>query len=221
MLALRTAIRSRLGPNVISTHTRCYRSSPRLFYQPLVEPYTWRVRLWYRRDGMPRSKWKGVFYTVMALSVLTLINSLQEAVDEIYLLSLLVQMQRIDAKYSLYDLSQPTHVRSYLSEIVKHLPNDENKPEDIDLFNKLVEHLMEISPDLHGLLRNELEKLHSLLTQDSTKDPLDTAEAVLQALTNLSGDLVKIWQWAQGFNLGPQAVKDKKADEEDTYEVVG
>jgi len=66
MLALRTAIRSRLGPNVISTHTRCYRSSPRLFYQPLVEPYTWRVRLWYRRDGMPRSKWKGVFYSELS-----------------------------------------------------------------------------------------------------------------------------------------------------------
>ena len=157
----------------------------------------------------------------MALTMFTLINSLQEAVDEIYLLSLLVQMQRIDAKYSSYDFSQPSHVCSYLCEIVKHLQNDENKPEDVDLFSKVVEHLMEISPDLHSVLRNELEKFHSLLAQNSTKDPLDTAEAVLQALINLSSSLMTIWQWAQGVHRANQANKDKKSDGQDTYEIVG
>ncbi|KAJ3574347.1 hypothetical protein NP233_g1832 [Leucocoprinus birnbaumii] len=186
--------------------------------EPIVEPYTWRARLWYRPNGTPRSKWKGVFYTaVTALAVLLLVNSLQEAVDEIYLLSLLVQMQRIDAKYPQYDLSKPSDVLSYLSEIVKHLPADE-KREDVDVFNQLVERLMEISPELHGRLRGELEKLHNLL-QDATQDPLDTAEAVLQALTDLSGHLVEIWQKAQGVNFEAQGIK--KSDGEGTYEVVG
>jgi len=130
-------------------------------------------------------------------------------------------MQRIDAKYSSYDLSQPSHVCSYLSEIVKHLPDDEIKPEDADLFGKIVGHLMEVSPDLHGLLRAELEKIHSILALMSTRDPLDTAVVMSQALTILSGNLMRIWQWAQGVHLAAQADKDKKADGEDTYEVVG
>ncbi|KAF5352486.1 hypothetical protein D9756_006258 [Leucocoprinus leucothites] len=220
MLALRAATRSRPRFNVISKPTRWYHPSPRLFYQPIVEPYTWRARLWYRPDGTPRSKWKGAFYTVTALTMLVLINSLQEAVDEIYLLSLLVQMQRIDAKYSLYDFSKPADVLSYLSEIVTCLPNDE-KSEGVDVFNRLVEHLMETSPELHGLLKDELEKLHNLLAQGSAQEPLETAEAVLQALTDLSSHLVEIWQKAQGINFGLKGVKDKKSDGEDTYEVVG
>jgi len=157
----------------------------------------------------------------MALTMFALINSLQEAVNEIYLLSLLVQMQRIDAKYSSYDFSQPSHVCSYLCEIIKHLPNDGSMPEDVDLFNKIMEHLMAISPDLHRLLRDELEQLHKLLAINSTMDPLYTAAVVSQILTSMSGDLMRIWQWAQGVHLANQADKDKKADGEDTYEVVG
>jgi len=157
----------------------------------------------------------------MGFTMFVLVNTLQGAVEEIHLLSLLIQMQRIDAKYSSYDFSQPSHVCSYLSEIIKHLPDDENKPEDVDVFSKVMEHLMHISPELHRVLRDELEKFHSLLAKDLTKDPVDTAEAVLEALVYLSGNLMTVWQWAQGLHRASQANKEKKADGEDTYEVVG
>lgn len=80
---------------------------------------------------------------------------------------------------------------------------------------------MHISPELHRVLRDELEKFHSLLATDLTKDPVDTAEAVLEALVYLSGNLMTVWQWAQGLHRVSQANKEKKADGEDTYEVVG
>jgi len=60
---LRTAFRSCLKPNVT---TRFYHPSSRLLYQPFVEPYTWRTRLWYRRDGTPRSKRKGAFFSELS-----------------------------------------------------------------------------------------------------------------------------------------------------------
>ncbi|KXN86005.1 hypothetical protein AN958_10615 [Leucoagaricus sp. SymC.cos] len=216
MLVLRTAIRSRLGLNVMPAPVRWYRPTPRLLYRPLVEPYTWRARMWYRPDGTPRSKWKAA----TAFSIFVLINSLQEAVDEIYLLSLLVQVQRVDAKYPLYDLSKSSDVLSYFSDIVHCLPN-EVRQEEIGIFLQGVEHLMEITPELPGLLRTELEKIHKVLTQDPAQDPLDTAEAVMVALRDLSSHLVEMWQKAQGVTLGLQEAKDKGPVGDDTYEVVG
>ncbi|KAF9450002.1 hypothetical protein P691DRAFT_666286 [Macrolepiota fuliginosa MF-IS2] len=219
MLVLRAAARSRLGLNVIPTSIRNYRPTPRYFYQPLVQPYTWKTRLWYRPDGTSRSKWKGAFYAATALSILVLITSLQEAVDQLYLLSLLIQVQRVDAKYSEYDLSNAADVVAYLTEVEKCIPHG-IPDEDIDRFKQALQHLMEIAPEVHGILREHLEKLHNIIvTQDPDQDLLDVAEVVLQTLTDLGNQLVELAQRVQG--LASISLKDQKSNGEDAYGIVG
>jgi hypothetical protein len=70
MQALRNAVSYRPGFKVISTSTRWYRPTPRHLYRPVFEPYTWKAWMWYRRDGAPRSKWKGVFYGEPCLCII-------------------------------------------------------------------------------------------------------------------------------------------------------
>jgi len=217
MLILRAAIRSRLRLNVISTTIRHYRPTPCHLYQPLAQPYTWRTRIWYRQDGTPRSKLKGTLYAITAFSILILFNSLQEASDEIYLLSILVRVQRVDADFSSYDLSTPQGLIDCLSKIVSCLPSEVNR-EEIDTFNDAIRHLMETTPQLHGHIREQLEGIHNLLIRHQDADPLDTAEALLQELRILGEYLVELSQKAHGIAIG---MKEQKPSDGDTYGVVG
>jgi len=160
---------------------------------------------------------KGAIYAVTAFSILVLLNSLQEASDEIYLLSILVQVQRVDADFASYDLSTPHGVLDCLSKIVSCLPNEVNR-EEIDIFNDAIQHLMETTPELRGHLREQLEGIHNLLVQHRNEDPLETAEALLQALRTLGEHLMEFWQQAHGVTIG---LKEQKPSDSDTYGVVG
>lgn len=202
---------------MIPTTIRQYRPTPRHLYQPIGQPYTWRTRIWYRPDGTPRSKLKGALYAVTAFSILVLFNSLQEASDEIYLLSILVRVQRVDADFPSYDLSTSQGVIDCLSKIVSCLPSEVNR-EEVDTFNDAIRHLMEATPQLHGNIREQLEGIHNLLIQHRNEDPLDTAEVLLQELRILGEYLMELSREAHGIAIG---IKEQKPSDSDTYGVVG
>lgn len=138
--------------------------------------------------------------------------------DDIYYLTVLVRMQRVDGNFSSYDFSKEKDVLTYFMEIAKCLPVDgEGKEQDFEMFRQALERLMELSPEISGLLRGEMENLHTLLTQDVMQDPLVTAEAAIEALTGIQA---RVFDKLQTDDILEES-KDQKPPGEDVYEVVG
>lgn len=149
-----------------------------------------------------------------ALSILVLVNTLQEAIDEIHLLSILVLIQRADAKYSSYDLSNAADLLAYLFEILSGL----QEGQETETFNRAVQQLLETKPELHGIVREHLEGLHNIIVQGPSQDPVETSHAILRTLRNLLGHLAEAAGKDQGIAAG---LKDRGSDGQDTYGVVG
>ncbi|KAK7046647.1 hypothetical protein R3P38DRAFT_2874963 [Favolaschia claudopus] len=104
MLPLRSVLRS-------TPRTACQRPISRLrplqlrnYYVPTARSSTWSARVWYRADGTPRSKVRGLVIATILSGLLYATWStllVVEALDyEHYLLSTLVHIQRVDYDYS-------------------------------------------------------------------------------------------------------------------------
>ncbi|KAF5352478.1 hypothetical protein D9756_006257 [Leucocoprinus leucothites] len=239
MLASRTTICPRVGFNVTSSAARWYHPTAHILYRPLVGPQSnsWRARLWFRPDGTPRSKWKGVFYgefgknqiksfryliygwvpsTVTTATCLywVLVESVEVLENELVLVLLLSEMTRLDGKFSSYDLSKSQDVRSYLAEIVKCLAKHKALKLDPDFF-QAINTLMDHVPEFHDSLRSELETIHNLILSKSNVSPEEAAEVLGQGLTDMSIRLIKVLQEAREPHSGGQLAKAEEQGEED------
>ncbi|KIL71234.1 hypothetical protein M378DRAFT_6051 [Amanita muscaria Koide BX008] len=87
-----------------------------------ARPNTFSTKLWYRKDGTPRSKWKGVAYaSVFALvcwSYSAFIYLVQDLDDQNIALSALIRFQQSEEKISSADLSSLEGSVSCMREII-------------------------------------------------------------------------------------------------------
>ncbi|GLB43713.1 hypothetical protein LshimejAT787_1402250 [Lyophyllum shimeji] len=237
MLARRAISRSfsHLTRNALKFHqNRAFSSSsPRLQYQFQARPPTWSAKVWYRRDGTPRSRVKGLVIGTAVSATLYTLWSMMTLIEELdtanYLLGGLVHIQRIDSEFPSVDTSDFRSMNLYFQEMCSALFGDIPQ-EMIDEFFGDIDALTGSSRDeAHKALRETCEDVHRILVDSKGADPLQTASQAVARLDEGLLQLVETVQDKYGDEFGKmlkaqknagQPLKDPAAKSSE-YEVVG
>jgi len=200
---------------------------------PLPGSYTWQTWLWYRRDGTPRRKWKGSIYgelikvvlsechlwnwsIVAVVSVLAVgYQNVKDIFQKIAYVCWLIEIQRLDASFSSYDLSSRRDLIAYLANLafVAQEPTGSERKR----FIELMELVLEILPETHALIRGELEKIHHTLSQNYNLSPFEMALAIDEIVRDLAVALINL-----PFGIGREVGEDKSDGESNrVFKVIG
>ncbi|KAK2462907.1 hypothetical protein APHAL10511_005105 [Amanita phalloides] len=204
----------------------------RAYYNPSFSPRpnTLAAKIWYRKDGMPRSKWKGALF----LSILVLFYGMADVVEELdeqkSKLAALVRIQVVDFGFSSADLSTPQGTFKYIGSLYCAVV-DETEARKIakQVFEQYVEYLdsgklgAEKTEAFHKAGRDTAEGVHTLLQRvQSGDEPLD--DVAYDLVKFLSRQLSAIDQTLHGSEtmeiLNIMASIERKS-KSDGYDEVG
>ncbi|KAF5385294.1 hypothetical protein D9615_000934 [Tricholomella constricta] len=235
MLARRAVARSflHLRHNAIKpTRDRAFSYLPP-HAQFQARPPTWSAKLWYRRDGTPRSRLKGLIIGTIASATLYTMYTMLALVDEFdtanYLLSGLIHIQRIDTEYSSVDPSEFKSIHSYFQEMCSALFGDIPQQMIDDFFGDVDALVGSSKDEAHRVLRETCEEVHMILVDSKWRDPIETAGKAVARLDEGLLQLVEMVQDTYGDEfgkmlkaqkIGSQTLKDSAAKGGE-YEVVG
>ncbi|KAF8621728.1 hypothetical protein AX15_007529 [Amanita polypyramis BW_CC] len=206
------------------TRSRAYYDLPSFS----ARPNTLTARIWLRKDGTPRSKWKGVFYVFYALAV-----ALAELENQKNAIGILFRLQFVDVDFPSADLSTLQGAHSYLCSIYCAVVAKEKSPLVHLIFARCVEYMVseqcntEVRERLHRMACKTSEGIHLGLQKAKAKDePIeDIALAVVQLLAEQLGVLDEI-VFSKSDQAGTVEImkilasKDPKGKSDD-YDVVG
>ncbi|KAF5352479.1 hypothetical protein D9756_006256 [Leucocoprinus leucothites] len=213
MKALRATIRPlSLARNVTTSAVCWYRPIPHL-YKPLRSPYTWPARLWFRPEGTPRSKWKGVFYFAIASLFAVKLRDAVVLARKVVAVVQLVEYQRVDAKISSYDLLSPQELASYISDFLYNTRQVSRA--ERERFKRDMELVLATIPETHGFLQTEFEKIHDLLTKDSGLSPLEIELVLQRIMGDLGSQINRLCQ--ESLELGIKEAREEKSNRDDVY----
>ncbi|KAH0591579.1 hypothetical protein H2248_001632 [Termitomyces sp. 'cryptogamus'] len=192
---------------------------------------TWSSRAFYRKDGTPRSKAKGLmigFFAIVFLGASSAVEMIEELEDANLILCYLVHIQRMDTEFSSLDVTDFDAVLKYFLSV-----NYFRAEEQTDLFDSISIAVNDLTgekrEELHTIMRKAIEEIHQILIDSKGQDPLETGCQTLcsfnLALCSLSiildhefvdNDFVRRSEmYAQGMT--PKDRAPKRGD----YEVVG
>ncbi|PFH48110.1 hypothetical protein AMATHDRAFT_66206 [Amanita thiersii Skay4041] len=175
----------------------------RHYYHPAsvaTRPNTLGARVWFRKDGTPRSKWKGVAYSSLIFctlyigyAMLVLIQELDSA-NNMY--AILVHIQRADIDFSTANLSTPKGALAYfrqLCESFEGIPEGvlDTFTDNIAIFLSSEVYDESAKAEIHRILREGCEGVHTILQESRKKDALVTAAEVITAMDKQVTDLVR------------------------------
>ncbi|KAF9461931.1 hypothetical protein BDZ94DRAFT_1283301 [Collybia nuda] len=197
-----------------------------------TRPTTFSGRVWYRSDGTPRSRLKGLLVATLAGGTLYTMYAMLALIDEFdtanYLLSCLIHIQRADADLSSVDLSDErstlAHFRSLCAsfgDIPQHMIDD--------FFDDVAQLLGSSTQEVHKILREVSEAVHEILVRSKGRDPWETATEVIYRLDETIMQLVELVEDKFGDEevkvLRNQKIKEQvtkdPASRNSDYEVVG
>ncbi|KAF7300679.1 hypothetical protein HMN09_00953600 [Mycena chlorophos] len=160
-------------------------------YPTQTRPQTLSGWVWYRRDGTPRSKLKGLVFGSLLLGGLYATWStllVVEALDyEHYLLSTLVYIQRVDYEFNSVSLSDVNSTLTYFEELVGYFvqPDGDVSSEMLRAFFADLAMLAE-SPEqrerIHGIITAGASGVHDLLLARKGAHAVDTAVLAIDTL---------------------------------------
>ncbi|KAJ7057845.1 hypothetical protein C8F01DRAFT_991558 [Mycena amicta] len=213
----------------IQTHRRPY-----LVYSP--RPATWSARLWYRLDGSPRSKIRGLVFSALSFLSLSLkvwsTLLVVEALDyEHYLLSTLVYIQRVDYEYLSVPFSDLPRALAYFEELVGYFVQGDVPPEMLAAFFQDLGLLAESSgmhEKIHTIIRESAGAVHELLLERKGEHPVDTAALAIDTLDTAMLALIVLVDEHNAGGDGTDKIRVKRLkdqmsskDSSKSYEVLG
>ncbi|KAF7323875.1 hypothetical protein MKEN_00608900 [Mycena kentingensis (nom. inval.)] len=153
---------------------------------------SWAARLWFRRDGTPRSKLRGlVFTTILSAFLYATWSTLLvvEALDyEHYLLSTLVYIQRVDYDYTTVPIDEFPSALAYFADLCGYFALGESNvtPVMLAAFFADVQRLADgeegLREKIHAILREAAGAVHDVLAQSKGTDAVETAVAAINTL---------------------------------------
>ncbi|KAJ7151149.1 hypothetical protein C8R46DRAFT_1123421 [Mycena filopes] len=202
MLPLRSFLRS-------STRLSSFRPAARPSFRPQQRPYylfnntprptSLGARIWFRRDGTPRSKIRGLVITSLLSGLIyTTWNTLLvvEALDyEHYLLSTLVYIQRVDYDYPALKEGFKESL-AYFADLCAYFCQGDDVPQEmVDSFFRDVA-AFEADPTLcdtvHAIMRDASAAVHDILVQSKGTDPTETAVLVVNVVDEAMMQLIEL-----------------------------
>lgn len=127
----------------------------------------------------------------------------------------LIEIQRLDAGYSSYNLSKRQDLIAYFTDLVfaAQKPTKSERKH----FVELMELVFETLPETRTLVRGELEKIHHTLSQDYNLSPFEMALAVDEIMRDLGVALINM-----PFGIGREVGEDKPDGEPNmAFKVIG
>jgi len=125
-----------------------------------------------------------------------------EILQKIAYVCWLIELQRLDASYSSYDLSKSQDLIAYFTKLV--FAAQKPTRSERKRFIELMELALEVLPEAHVLIRGELEKIHNLLSQNYNLSPLEMALTVNEIIRELGVALINL-----PFGIGREVGEDK------------
>ncbi|EDR04413.1 uncharacterized protein LACBIDRAFT_304683 [Laccaria bicolor S238N-H82] len=193
-------------------------------------------KFFFRKDGTPRSKVKGLVIGAAAFSTLTLMYAMLDLIHEYdqtnYLLTCLIHIQRADGDFGAVDLLEPSAALSYFRELCSSFTDV--PPDVIDNFfqdvTRLVRSQGEPAVKAHTVLREVSEKVHEILVKSKGAEAWDTAVDVIRTLDGAIIDLADLVEEAVGEDddgkfVMYQRIKEQKAKDpgsrSNDYDIIG
>ncbi|KAG5724394.1 hypothetical protein E4T56_gene16095 [Termitomyces sp. T112] len=137
---------------------------------------TWSSRAFYRKDGTPRSKAKGLmigFFAIVFLGASSAVEMIEELEDANLILCYLVHIQRMDTEFSSLDVTDFDAVLKYFLSV-----NYFRAEEQTDLFDSISIAVNDLTgekrEELHTIMRKAIEEIHQILIDSKGQDPLET-----------------------------------------------
>ncbi|KAF8079299.1 hypothetical protein FPV67DRAFT_1444451 [Lyophyllum atratum] len=204
---------------------------PRFGFQ--ARPPTWSAKVWYRPDGTPRSRFKGLIIGTIASATLYTLYTTLALVEELdtanYLLGGLVHIQRIDTEFSKVDVSDFRSIHAYFQEMCNELFGDIPQQMIDDFFSDVDNLTAASKEDAHKALKDTCEQVHQILVDSKGRDPLETAAKAVARLDEGLLQLVELVQDTYGDDFGKMLKAQKMggpilkdpAAKSGEYEVVG
>ncbi|KAF8640398.1 hypothetical protein AX17_000067 [Amanita inopinata Kibby_2008] len=168
-----------------------------------ARPNSLAAKIWFRKDGTPRSKWKGIAHaSLLIFAVYTAYTTLvviSEFGNVNALLHILVLVQRADLEYSSADLSTPQGALSYFRDVCRAL--DDAGPDELaaffgslDIFINSNKYSPEAVVEVHSLLRETCESVHATLrfSRDKDAEVFEVAKDVLKILEKQMNAMLEI-----------------------------
>ncbi|KAF7289903.1 hypothetical protein MIND_01365200 [Mycena indigotica] len=197
-------------------------------------PTTWSARLWYRKDGSPRSKIRGlVIASILGAGLYATYSTLLvvEALDyEHYLLSTLVYIQRVDYDFHSIPISQFAPTLDYFQDLVGYFIQGDVPPEMLVAFFQDLAFLAQSSETqekIHNIVREAAQAVHNLLVDRKGEHPVETAALAIDMLDHAMLALIAIVDEAGGDEtekmIRVKRLKDQMAGKESSksYEILG
>ncbi|KAJ7237300.1 hypothetical protein B0H12DRAFT_1026412 [Mycena haematopus] len=193
MISLRRVLHS--APRLRSATRPAFRPFQARPYYVQPRPPTWSARIWFRADGTPRSKVRGLVITSVLSGLLYATWStllVVEALDyEHYLLSTLVHIQRVDYDYSTIPFAQ-SYVASvrYFEEMCAYLIY-----RDGDVSPEMLERFFaddQRRTRAHLLITAAAATVHDILARSKGAEPAETAALVLDVMDQALMGLIEL-----------------------------
>ncbi|EAU92500.1 hypothetical protein CC1G_00719 [Coprinopsis cinerea okayama7 len=215
-MLLRRALNLRLAPCLPRNALVKFRPSrPLHTTQPTQYHYDPRppglgAKIWYRRDGQPRSKLTGALFVgsaLFAIAFLSAIDALDEYNQANYILLCLVFLQKTDITYATTDFTNGTETRNYFHALIRSVVD--TSPDVIDEFFVEVDKVLQSggseAEQLYDLMRTCASEVHEMLKEiDPEINSLNLGVLILRKMDER---VLAVADVVQAFNGGDDAEK--------------
>ncbi|KAJ7096753.1 hypothetical protein B0H15DRAFT_773949 [Mycena belliarum] len=200
----------------------------RPYYVQTARPATLGARIWFRPDGTPRSKLRGLILTsvLSGLAYATWLTlSVVEALDyEHYLLSTLVYIQRVDYDYATVSFADFDAALTFFEELCGYFGQGDIPPEMVESFFRDLAATNE-RDIVHNIVRDAAGAVHDVLAQSKHADPTETAVQVIVLVDDAMLALIQLVEDANSDEtdkmLRVQRLRAQMKDASKSYEVLG
>ncbi|KAJ7512074.1 hypothetical protein B0H11DRAFT_1699041 [Mycena galericulata] len=230
---LRPARLPSLRPAVRSPPLRPLQRS--YYYAP--RPASWGARIWFRADGTPRSKVRGLVITsLLAAALYATWNTLLvlEVLDyEHYLLSTLVYIQRVDYDYANAELDTFKGALTYFEELCGYFCQGNVRPEMLAAFFRDLAQFEgadaeggeDLGAMVHALARDAAEAVHEILAASKGADAIETAAHVICIVDDAMLALIELTEDVNADEteklLRVKRLREQMKDSSKSYEILG
>ncbi|KAJ7755369.1 hypothetical protein DFH07DRAFT_743240 [Mycena maculata] len=206
----------------------------RTYYYP-ARPASWGAQIWFRADGTPRSKLRGLVLTSLLAGALYATWStllVVEALDyERYLLTALVHIQRVDYDYTTAPLDGFAGALAYFADLAGYFCLGDVRPETLAAF---FADLAQLAPGeggeglgarVHDLVRSAAEAVHGILAASKGADAAETAVLVIGIVDDAMLTLIELVEDMDADETGRllhlKRLREEMKDSSKGYEILG
>ncbi|KAJ7589667.1 hypothetical protein C8J56DRAFT_37948 [Mycena floridula] len=176
-------------------------------------------RVWYRKDGTPRSKKRGLIIGGVTAAILSLLYTMLDLLDEMQQacasLIFLVHVQRLDYEFTAKPMTEIDTSFAYFEALFRPFIENES---DLDYVTQRFSDLDATSREaVHQLIQSLYDKLHAVL-QKSAGNEAETAFTIQDIIEEV---LFKMMEKLKAKEKSLKIRKERRPDKDDDYQIVG